>query len=46
MKFDDFNYQVFNPYILVQEQKLAKEGQPAGSPSKRQLNPNNRDPAM
>lgn len=25
MKFDDFNYEVFNPYILIQEQK--KEGE-------------------
>ena len=24
MKFDDFNYQVYNPYILVQEEKKKK----------------------
>jgi len=29
MKFDDFNYEVYNPYILVSEDKpnLVKEGE-------------------
>lgn len=26
MKFDDFNYQVYNPYILVQEEKKKDKG--------------------
>ena len=25
MKFDDFNYEVFNPYIMVQEKKVKDE---------------------
>ena len=25
MKFDDFNYEIFNPYILIQEEKKKKD---------------------
>jgi len=29
MKFDDYNYQLHNPFILVQENKEKKPGDPA-----------------
>jgi hypothetical protein len=35
MKFDDYNYQIYNPYILVED--MAPPGQPKTSRSKSSL---------